>query len=227
MFTGFPEDIQEFFATIQNNNRRDWFLENKSWYEDSVQNPALELVRSIEKPLKKVSPHFTAVAKKSGGSIMRIYRDTRFSKNKSPYKTNLGIHFKHEMGKDVHAPGFYFHVSAHSIFIGAGIWHPESKTLNQIRALIDDDAARFKRSRNSKKFKSKFEIGGDSLKRPPRGYEKDHPMIEDLKRKDHIAIASLDEKQIYRADLIDVLIEHFKAAKPFVRFLCDSIYLPC
>lgn len=140
MFTGFPRDSIKFFKELSKNNNRDWFAENKPRYEESVLNPALRLVIDIEGPLKKVSPHFLAVSKKSGGSLMRIYRDTRFSKDKTPYKTNLGVHFRHETGKDVHAPGFYFHVDPKEVFVGAGIWRPDSKALNQIRVLIDDDS---------------------------------------------------------------------------------------
>lgn len=227
MFDGFPPDAIKFFRQLAKNNNRDWFAENKSRYEASVLAPALALVEDIKAPLKMVSPHFLAIPKRSGGSLMRIYRDTRFSKNKTPYKTNLGVHFRHEAGKDVHAPGFYFHVDPKEIFVGAGIWHPDNQTLNQIRVLIDDDQKRWKRVTNAKSFKSVYEVFGESLKRPPRGYEADHPLIVDLKRKDHIGLAMLTEKDLLDRHLIDKLIKHFKAAVPYVRFLCDSIHLPC
>jgi len=227
MFEGFPKDSIKFFKDLEKNNNREWFAENKPRYEEVVLNPALELVAEIAEPLKKVSPHFRAVPKKSGGSLMRIYRDVRFSKNKTPYKTNLGVHFRHEAGKDVHAPGFYFHIDAKEIFVGAGIWHPDSKTLGMIRTLIDDDPKYWKRSKNSKVFKSTFELHGDSLKRPPRGYDAGHPLIEDLKRKDHIGLVGLSKNDIFDRKLIDKLIKNFKVAKPFVRFLCDAIHQPC
>jgi len=154
MFEGFPKDSIKFFKDLEKNNNRDWFAENKSRYEEVVLNPALELVTEMAEPLKKVSPHFVAVPKRSGGSLMRIYRDTRFSKDKTPYKTNLGVHFRHEDGKDVHAPGFYFHIDAHEIFVGAGMWRPDSKTLGMIRTLIDDDPKYWKRSKNAKESSS-------------------------------------------------------------------------
>src|SRR5690606_362693 len=99
-----------------------------------------------------------AVPKKVGGSLMRIHRDIRFSKDKKPYKTNLGIHFRHAAGKDVHAPGFYFHVDPHDVFVGAGIWHPESAALLRIREAIDEDSAAWKRAKNSKPFAAKYEL---------------------------------------------------------------------
>ena len=226
MFEGFTPDTLKFFQRLSKNNNRDWFAKNKPWYEEVVLNPALELVKDIEKPLKKVSPHFTAVAKKSGGSLMRIYRDTRFGKDKTPYKTNLGIHFRHEVGKDVHAPGFYFHIDKDEIFVGAGMWRPDSPTIKKIRALINDDPKRWKRVTRAKAFREMFELHGETLKRPPRGFDEDHPLIVDLKRKDHIGLTLLDKTDLYSPKLIGKLIATFKKGMPYVRFLCDSIPLP-
>lgn len=227
MFEGFSQDAVKFLRQLTRNNNREWFAKNKSRYEEVLLEPALALVEDMQGPLKKISPHFLAIPKRSGGSLMRIYRDTRFSKDKTPYKTNLGIHFRHEMGKNVHAPGFYFHVDPKEVFVGAGIWHPDNPTLTQIRFLIDDDQARWKRVTRSKKFKSVFEIHGDSLKRPPRNFDADHPLIVDLKRKDHIGLAKLSEQDLMSRDLIEILVQHFKAAKQYVRFLCDAIHVPC
>lgn len=226
MFKGFSPELFKFLDQLKKNNNRQWFAENKSRYEDIVLFPAMELVKSMDKPLKKVSPHFLAVPKRSGGSIMRIYRDTRFSKDKTPYKTNLGIHFRHEAGKDVHAPGYYFHIDNKDIFVGAGIWHPDNPALNKIRALIDDDPTRWKRVTNNKKFRERFERVGGTLKRPPKGYDESHPLIVDLKRKDHIAINNLPRKELYSDALVESLIGNFKLAKSYVGFLCDSLHLP-
>ncbi|MFT7629487.1 MAG: hypothetical protein ACI87E_000485 [Mariniblastus sp.] len=226
MFEGFPKDAIKFLRQLAQNNDRAWFAEHKPRYEQLVLNPALALVEAMQGPLKKVSPFFTAVPKRSGGSIMRIYRDTRFSKDKTPYKTNLGIQFRHEAGKDVHAPGFYLHVSPQEIFLGAGIWRPDNPTLNKIRFLIDDAPARWKRVKNAKTFKASYELVGGSLKRPPRGYEANHPLLEDLKRKDHIGLTSLTEAELTSPQLIDRMAKEFKIAMPYVRFLCDAIPLP-
>ena len=226
MFSGFPKDSIKFFRQLAKNNNREWFAENKSRYEKVVLEPALELVTTMQGSLKKVSRHFLAVPKRSGGSLMRIYRDTRFSKDKTPYKTNLGVHFRHEAGKDVHAPGFYFHIDKDKVFVGAGIWKPDSQTLNMIRTLIDDDQKRWKRVKNGKAFKQTFERQGESLKRPPRGFEVEHPLLEDLKRKDHFGLANLNHDDIYSPELPEILVKHFKTAMPFVRFLCDAIHQP-
>ena len=110
-FAGFPKDTLRFLADLSKNNDRDWFADNKDRYESAFVEPSLEFIAAMEKPLKKISPFLVAAPKKQSGSLMRIYRDVRFSKNKNPYKTNIGIQFRHEAGKDVHAPGLYVHLA--------------------------------------------------------------------------------------------------------------------
>ncbi|MGI9427261.1 MAG: DUF2461 domain-containing protein, partial [Bythopirellula sp.] len=127
-FPGFPLGLLHFLNDLTKHNKRDWFQANKSRYEQELLAPALAFIEAMKEPLGKISPYFQAIPKKQGGSLMRIYRDVRFSKDKRPYKTNVGIHFRHEAGCDVHAPGFYFHIEPDEVFIGAGIWHPDSKT---------------------------------------------------------------------------------------------------
>jgi len=225
-FKGFPKAFFSFYRKLEKNNNRDWFNENKQRYLDDVVAPSLEFIEAMEPKLKKISPCFLAVAKRSRGSLMRIYRDTRFSKNKQPYKTNLGIQFRHEMGKDVHAPGFYFHYSTKETFLGAGVWCPASGPLNQIRAGIDDDVAKWKRVSRSKKFTAHYELAGSSLKRPPRGYTADHKLIEDIKRKDHIAVSPLTSKDLASPDIVTLTTDRIRVAMPYVRFLCDALRLP-
>ncbi len=225
-FPGFSKDLFAFFEELVDNNNRDWFADNKERYLSKVVAPSMDFIRAMEKPLKKISPHFIAVPKRSGGSMMRIYRDTRFSKNKTPYKTNLGIHFRHEAGKDVHAPGFYFHIQPDQIMVGAGIWKPDSQALQQIRLMIDQYQARWKRMKSKKAMRDTFEWMGDSLVRPPRGYDREHPLLEDLKRKDFCVTAELKRKDLKSSKAIDVVSAHFKTAMPLVRFLCDALHQP-
>jgi len=225
-FPGFPPGFFKFYKELVKNNERDWFNANKDRYLDDVVAPSLEFIAAIEPKLKKVSPHFLAIAKRSRGSLMRIYRDTRFSKNKQPYKTNLGIQFRHEMGKDVHAPGFYFHYSPKESFMGAGVWCPDRAPLKQIRTTIVDYSARWKRTVNNKKFKEVFELAGDSLKRAPRDFDPEHKLIEDLKRKDHIAVCPLKAADLKTPEIIDMTIDRIKRSMPYVRFLCDAMHIP-
>ncbi|MGI9458209.1 MAG: DUF2461 domain-containing protein [Aeoliella sp.] len=222
-FTGFPLGLLHFLEELTRHNNKKWFDSNRERYERELREPALAFIAAMEKPLKKISPHFMAVPKKVGGSLMRIHRDTRFSKDKTPYKTNVGIQFRHELGKDVHAPGFYFHIDTEQVFLGAGMWHPESVALADIRQTIDEYPRDWRKARDAKPFRAQFDLAGDSLKRPPRGYAQEHPLIVDLKRKDHIAIANLDHDLLFDASLIRTVCDAFKTTRPYVRFLCEAI----
>ena len=225
-FPGLDASLVKFLGQLNRNNNREWFAKNKSRYEAEVLFPALAFVEAFQPKLKKISPYFLAVPKRVGGSVMRVYRDTRFSKDKTPYKTNVGIHFRHEKGKDAYCPGFYLHIEPKECFLGAGIWHPDNPSLAKIRAAIDEDPTVWKRARDNKKFRSHFDLAGDSLKRPPRGYNDDHQYIEDLKRKDHIGVKSFDAKSITDKTFSDDVATAFASAKPYMRFLCDALRVP-
>lgn len=221
-----PKSLFQFLRKLAKNNDREWFAEHKSEYEDQVRDPAVELITQLQKPLAKSAPMLHVVAKAHNGSLMRIYRDTRFSKNKDPYKTNVGISFRHQAGKDVHAPGVYIHFDAKECFVGAGCWRPESSVLASIRESIDRDAKSWKRTRDNKTFREHFQLVGESLKTAPRDYPKDHPMIDDLRRKDFIAIAPLSEAEVTSAELVKLILDRIKRAKPLMKFLCDAIDVP-
>ncbi len=132
-YAKFGKETVAFLVELKNNNNRDWFNENKTRYEELVLDVALRFIQSMQDPMAEIAPHFTAIPKRMGGSLMRVYRDTRFSKNKTPYKTNIGIQFRHEQAKDVHAPGYYVHIDPDQVFLGAGMWRPASGPLNGIR----------------------------------------------------------------------------------------------
>jgi uncharacterized protein (TIGR02453 family) len=216
----------KFLKELRKNNNREWFTENKSRYELDVREPAVELVRQLEKPLAKIAPMLMAIAKGHGGSVMRIHKDTRFSKDKTPYKTNVGISLRHEACKDIHAPGVYLHLDPDECFIGAGCWRPEKSVLAATRAAIDRDPKAWLRARDNKAFRKSFSLTGESLKSKPRDYPVDHPMIEDLKRIDFIAVAPLSEKEITDPQIVPTLIDHIKRSKPLMQFLCDAINIP-
>jgi len=219
----FCEDTFSFLSRLGENNNRDWFHEHKNEYEQHVREPALGFIRAMQPELARFAPHFIAVDKKVGGSLMRVYRDVRFGKNKQPYKTNIGIQFRHELGKDVHAPGFYLHIEAHEVFVGAGIWHPDSQTLKKIRTYIDAHPTRWQDALNDKAFNKAFSLAGDSLKRAPKGYPLDHPMINELKRKDFIAIAPLMPELISEDGLVSFIASYFETAQPLMQQLCCAV----
>lgn len=216
----------KFLRDLKRNNNREWFAEHKARYEQEVRDPAVELVRRLEKPLAKAAPMLCAVPKRHGGSVMRIYKDTRFSKDKTPYKTNVGISIRHQANRDIHAPGVYIHLEPQECFVGAGCWRPESKVLAAIRAAIDEDPAAWKRARDHKAFRSVYDFAGDRLKTSPRDYPRDHPLIEDLRRVDFIAVAPLSEADLTNEQTVSLLMDRIKKAKPLMQFLCDAIEVP-
>jgi len=216
----------KFLTDLAENNDRDWFQANKQRFEDDLREPALQFIRDFAPHLAKISPYFRADDRKSGGSMFRIYRDTRFSKDKSPYKTYTGLQFRHEQGKDAHCPGYYLHLQPKEIFVGVGIWHPDGDTLKSIRAAIDDDPAAWKKASRGKGFTKTFELGGESLKRAPKGYELDHPLIDDLKRKDFIASTRLPQKEVTGPDFVKQFAKLCTTGSPLVEFLCDAIGVP-
>lgn len=221
----FGPEVFKFLKALKRQNTREWFEKNKARYEADVREPALAFVRAVAPRLEKLSPHMVASDRKVGGSLMRIHRDVRFSKDKSPYKTNVGIQFRHEQGKDVHAPGYYLHIEPGQCFLAAGMWHPESSALRAVREAIAADPTAWKKVRDGKAFRRRFELAGDSLKRAPKGFDPEHPMIEDLRRKDHIAVANLTEEQITADDFLKLVMDHFKSARAYMAFQTTALDL--
>ena len=215
-----------FLAELRENNEREWFKANKDRYEALVLDPALTFIESMYEPLEAIAPSFTAVPKRSGGSLMRVYRDTRFSRDKTPYKTNIGIQFRHELGKDVHAPGYYIHIAPDEAFIGAGLWRPPSAALLAIRRRIADKSAEWQRVVGDQRFRRFFALGGESLSRAPRGFDKAHPLIEDIKRKDFIAVREIDVADVSANGFRRKVVKSIEAAEPLMRFLCKAVGAP-
>ncbi len=213
----------KFLDELAANNNRVWFEANKPRYEALVREPALEFIAAMGPALEAFAPHFRADPRKVGGSLMRVFRDTRFSRDKTPYKTNIGIQFRHELGKDVHAPGFYVHVATDECFLAVGCWHPDADALGRIRDLIAKNPKQWFSARDNRKFTTEWALTGDSLTRPPRGYAADHTAIEDLKRKDFVGIASLSRAEVSGPGLVKLAGARFAASAPFMKFLCDAL----
>lgn len=212
-----------FLEELSANNRRDWFNENKERYEEHVLDVALRFIQSMQAPLARIAPSFEAVPTRVGGSLMRVYRDTRFSKDKTPYKTNIGIQFRHERAKDVHSPGYYLHIEPSQVFIGAGMWRPEPDALRAIRECIAGRPTEWRRAVDGDRFRRTFSLGGESLQRPPRGFDPDHVHIDDIRRKSFIAVREFDPEACLRPQFQRTVETTLEAAEPFMRFLCDAI----
>jgi uncharacterized protein (TIGR02453 family) len=218
----FTQRTFAFLRDLADNNERAWFADNKDRYEREVREPALAFIVDFAPRLKKISPHFRADPRKTGGSLFRIHRDTRFAKDKSPYKTNSGIQFRHEAGRDAHAPGFYLHIEPGAAFMALGVWHPDSETLRAIRDAIVEDPRSWAAATERGSFPEVFALAGDSLVRAPRGYDPEHPRIEDLKRKDFVGVTELTKKRLTAAGFLDDFEGLCRAGAPLVRWLCGA-----
>ena len=221
----FTKQTFTFLSSLAANNTREWFEAHQQDYENLVRAPALDFITDMANQMPAISKHFRVLPKKVGGSLMRVQRDTRFSPDKTPYKNNIGIHFRHEVGKDVHAPGYYVHIEPGECFVGIGLWRPDADALFKIRESLVKNSEAWVAARDDKAFSQHFSLEGDALVNAPRGFAKDHPLVEDLKRKDFIALADLSDASVTSARLLTQVVEHFRQAAPLMRFLCKALEL--
>ena len=211
----------KFLRELRENNNREWFLANKNRYESQVKEPMLGFIADFGAHLRKISGKFDADPRPIGGSMFRIYRDTRFSRDKSPYKTHVAAHFPHhDGGKDHSAPGYYLHLEPGTCFGGGGLWHPDGPELQKVRERIVNRTKEWKAIAGSS-----ISIGGESLKRPPAGFDPGHPFIEDLKRKDIFATMHFSERDVCAPDFVERYSEVCRTAAPLVEFLTKALGL--
>jgi uncharacterized protein (TIGR02453 family) len=215
--TYFTPELFTFLKQLRRHNNRDWFQANKPRYEAVVRDPCLRFIADLAEPLQRISPWLVADPHPTRGSLFRIYRDIRFSPDKRPYKTHVGMSFPYRGNREkVHLPGFYLHLEPQGCFAAAGCWHPDNPTLVRIREAI---VARPEAWRHAVRG---LDLGGDALSRPPRGYAADHPLIEDLKRKDFIASVDFTEAQVCGPKFMDDFIAGCRKLSPLVGFLAHA-----
>lgn len=225
----FTKGVFDFLKELEANNEKTWWEDNKDRYIAVIREPALEFINDFEVRLKTISPHFVADSRTVGGSLMRPYRDVRFSKDKTPYKTNVGIQFRHEQGKDIHAPGFYVHLEPRSCFAGVGLWKPETAVARAIRQAIYDEPADWRKATKAKAFKDTWGVDdsdGYVLKRVPKEFDEGHAYPDDLRLKSFIAGSRLSQGLVTSAAFESELATMFGKASNFTRFLCDAIGVP-
>lgn len=221
----FSKKTFNFLNALAANNSREWFAANKGEYESQVKQPFLRVISALQTPLAAISPHYCADPRAVGGSLFRIHRDTRFSNDKTPYKTHAGAKFFHERSKTQAAPVFYFHLQSGECFVGAGLWHPEAPVQRKIREFIDANPGTWMANIHAPEFKKNYPLGGESLQRPPRGFPADHPLIEDIKRKDFVASIKLKDSAVLSAELPELLSTHCQGLAPLVDYLCAALDL--
>lgn len=224
-FNGFGPDFWSFFHDLKAHNDRDWFMANKARYKDQVVAPISAFITAIAPGLQEISPHYNADPRPNKGSMFRIYRDVRFSKDKRPYKEHAAAQFRHRRGKDAHAPGFYVHLEAGNIMYGGGIWIPPSDGLHKIRERIATKPQQWLAVIENEDMRHQFGgIRGDGLTRPPKGFPADTPYIEDIKRKSFFAMKTLSDSNLATsAAFVDEVISTFKAATPLMHFISDAV----
>lgn len=213
----------DFFRELAAHNDKTWFEANRGRFERDVRDPILGIIRAVQAPMAALSPHIKVDPRPNGGSMFRIYRDTRFSKDKSPYKTNGAAQFRHVAGKDAHAPGYYLHLAPDDVFVAGGLWAPEPDVAAKIRARIMDRPDDW---RAAVAPLAELHYPMEAYKRPPAGVPADHPLVEDLKRKHFIYGRSYTEADTFRADFVDRMMADWQRMAPVMRFLTDAQGLP-
>jgi uncharacterized protein (TIGR02453 family) len=219
----FSVQLFQFLKAIKRHNNREWFLAHKEQYERDVREPSLRFIADFAAHLQQFAPRFAAIPKATGGSLFRIYRDTRFSSDKRPYKTHVGLQFPHKhVGRDGlrHAPVFYLHLEPGGCFAGAGLWHPDAPTLRAVRTAIVERPDAWARVR-----KTGIVNAGDRLRSAPRGYDPAHPFIEDLKRTDFLSVATLSDRRVCAPGFMDEFARSCRRMNPLVEFLTDALGL--
>ena len=213
----------DFIKDLKKNNNREWFNENKARYT-AAREEFVDFVTALIPQLAKFDPKVADQDPKK--SVFRIYRDTRFSKDKTPYKTNLGGHVLPGGKSNVHsAAGYYIHLEPGNCFLAGGAYLPPGPWISAIRQEIDFNAKEFKKILNGKKFKEYFgEIEGDKLKTAPKGYPKDHPEIELLRYKSLLAVHRMSDKQVLAPDFLKHATGVFKVLYPFDAFLNRAMH---
>lgn len=224
-FEGFSKDFFKFFRDLKKNNNRDWFEANKDRYKAVVVAPLQDFIVALQPKLAKLSANFKCDPRPNGGSMFRIYRDTRFSKDKTPYKTNAGLQFRHVGGGDFRAPGFYLHLAPGEIFYGGGMYMPEPPALLAVRTAIAESPAAWKKVLTAASVTRAF--GGlsdiESLAKPPRGFAPDHPFIEDIKRKSFFVTQESNEDAAAKPAFVNDVAKAFADAAPLMQFLCKAV----
>ena len=225
-FTGFRPEAIDFLAELAQNNDRAWFQPRKSDYERLLKEPMEALVAALAERFEARGLPLGADPKRS---VSRIYRDTRFAKDKSPYKSNIYARFPwvgrgsdHDASDEgSHGPSAYFSVMPGQSYVGGGMWQPEKPRLDAFRAAVLDEPDRVRAALEDPAFLAEFgpAHSHDSLKRVPPGFPPDHPMAELFRYKDVIFGRNLSDDEVHSPELPDILTDAYTAAVPVFRFL--------
>lgn len=214
-------DLFRFLRELRRHNEPQWFNAHKDEYVSVVRDPLCGFVAAVGPGLRAISPHLVVDPRPSGGSLLRIYRDTRFSRDKTPYKTNAALSFRLAPTRRVESPGYYLHLEPGMVFMGAGMWRPSAAALRAIREGIVKNPTAWAQVR-----RPGLSHRAESLKRPPRGVDPDHPFVEDLKRTSFTRRVEFTETEACSAEFPAVFVRACRRQAPLMRFLAGAMGLP-
>lgn len=220
----FTPQLFDFLRELKANNNRDWFDAHKQRYLDDVRDPLLAFIAAFKPRLAPISPYLVADPKPTGGSMFRIYRDTRFSKNKDPYKTVASAFFWHQsVGKE--GAGVYLHLEPEQCFMGIGLYHPDPATRTKVTNAIAKQTDTWKAITTGKEFRKQFKMEGESLAKLPKQYDPEHPFADDLRRKDFIVCNYFSDKQACAKDFLDRVDKLTQLSAPYLEFVIKAVGL--
>jgi uncharacterized protein (TIGR02453 family) len=217
VFPGFSDEALKFFRGLERNNRREWFQPRKELFEEKVRGPMLQLVEAINLGLARFAPEHVTEPNKA---VYRIYRDTRFSPDKTPYKTHIAASFWHRKHEKHACAGYYFSVSHKEVEVAGGVYMPGPEQLLAIRQYLAEHSAEFQKSVNNRKLVALMEpLKGESLSRVPKGFRTDHPAADLIRMKQWLFYTSLDPAVATKPTLYGEVVERFRAMQPVIELL--------
>jgi uncharacterized protein (TIGR02453 family) len=217
----FSPQLFEFLEELKANNNKDWFEANRHRYLEFVREPMLAFITAFRPRLAGISPYLVADPKPNGGSMLRLFRDLRFSKSKEPYKPMAAAYFWHHAGKE-NLPGIYLHLDSKVCYLALGLWRPATAIRRDVTDAIANRPDEWERAISDRQFKAKTKMTGESLARLPKQYDPDHPFAADLQRKDFIASANFTRQQVCAKDFLDRVDGICQSGKPFLEFLTTA-----
>lgn len=214
------EKVLQFLTELSKNNNREWFQQNKKWYDESKEK-VLFLTDVLINEIGKFDDSVRGLQPKD--CMFRIFRDVRFSNDKSPYKTNFGS-FICPGGRKSMNPGYYFHLEPSGCFVAGGIYMPPAETLRAVRSYLADHAEEFLEITQDSDFKTKFpEMYDDQLKTAPKGFPKDHEHVDLLKYKSFIFSKTLNDKEVKSREYLELMVDSFRTVSPLNHFLYQAL----
>lgn len=224
--TSLPPESLRFLDDLDKHNDKRWFETNRDRCERDLIAPAKALVARLCEEIAAVFPQITGSTDAAGGSLTRLHRDVRFSTDKRPFHTHIGVRFWHRQGPKAGVPGFFLRVDPTQLLIGTGLHQPEPVVLERVRRAIDRDQKAWDRAVRDKAFRRTWGgLEGESLKRVPAPFPADHPFADDLKRKDFTAFIRLPASAVTTAGFGKVAVRSWEASKPLMSFLCRAMDL--